>query len=63
MFTVIAFEGPGSITSVSWGLGAELMLEEAGEVDGPGGKVRWELMRGSGVTGGTDAWIHPSPIS
>lgn len=44
VFTVIAFEGPGSITSLSWRLGAELMLEETGEGDGPGGKVRWKPM-------------------
>ena len=47
MLTAITFEGPGNINSVSWDLGAKLMLEEADEVDEPGGKVERNLMRES----------------
>lgn len=50
MLTAIAFEGPGNVSSVSWGPGAALMLEEVGEVGRRGRKVGKGVSEGGPTT-------------
>lgn len=63
MLTVMASEGPGHIHCASWGLGAELVLEEAVEGGRPGGNPRREGAEGEPATRAAEAWGPRSPSS